>query len=237
MVHEKQPASEPGYRALGIIPARGGSKRIPRKNLYPLAGKPLLLHTVDAAKESRLLARTIVSTDDEEIRRVALDGCAEAPFLRPAEFASDLSPTIDAVLHALEYAEREEGKPYDIVCVLEPTAPLRTGADIDAALELFRPEVDSVIGLTPVAVTNPGRLRVIREGKVVRLSPENSEPVYVPGGGIFAARRGLLIGQRTLQGPRQAGYILPRERGLDIDTLDDVALAESLLPAAARKRP
>ncbi len=234
----------PAGLILGVIPARGGSKRVPRKNLVFLLGKPLISYTIEAALGSKLLTRILVSTEDEEIRETALQYGADAPFVRPAELAADSAKTSDVAIHALLSAEKMDGRQYSYVCVLEPTSPLRTSQDIDSALALFQKNADSVIGLTPVEFGNPGRLRVIRKGRVARLFPEQSrpgqpaqqlEPVYMPGGGIFAAQRDLLVGQKTLCGPRQAGFILPRDRGLDIDTPEDIALAEFFLQRGAQE--
>ena len=157
--------------------------------------------------------------------------------MRPAELANDVARTADAAIHALEQAEKA-GERYDIVCVLEPTAPLRTAEDIDAALSLMLERgADSVIGLKRAAFGSLRRLRAIKDGVVSQLFPESGtlgqpaegEAVYLPGGGIFAARRELLLKERTLCGSSQAGYILPADRGLDIDTPEDMALAEALI--------
>ena len=111
-------------RILGLVTARGGSKGLPRKNVKTLAGKPLIAWTVEAAMQSTLLDRVIVSTDDEEISRISLENGAEVPFRRPAELAQDNSPHISVVLHALEWLEQQEGYRPDAVCLLQPTSPL-----------------------------------------------------------------------------------------------------------------
>lgn len=224
---------------LGIIPARGGSQRIPRKNLVMLGGRPLIAYAIEAAKGSELLGRTVLSTDDAEIRSVALGLGAEVPFMRPPELSADSSLTVDVVLHALGEVERTEGREYDYVCVLEPTAPLRTARDIDSALSLLLfADTDSIIGLAPVDYTNPARLRVIRENRVHPWAPElwregrrqqDLEQVYKPAGGLFACRRDVMVRQRSLHGTSQCGYVFPPERAVDIDTVFDLAFAEFLI--------
>ena len=173
VVSEERDRTRSRHRVLGIIPARGGSKRIPRKNLYSLAGKPLIAYAIEAASDSDLLARTIVSTDDEEIRRAAEAFGGDAPFLRPQELAGDDSPSVDFVAHALGALSRSGERDFDYVCIVEPTAPLRTADDIDAALSLLVNEgTDSVIGLTPVEYGSPSRLRVVRQRRVQLWAPD-----------------------------------------------------------------
>ena len=214
VVPRERESARGGERILGIIPA------------------------IEAARECRLLTRTILSTDDEEIRETALKFGADVPFLRPRELSRDDSPAVEFVQHALGEIERDERRRYDYLCVLEPTAPFRTSEDIDAALSLLLSEgTDSVIGLTPEAFTNPARLRVIREHRVRVWFPElwkegrrqqDLEQVYRPAGGLFACTRDVLVQQRSLHGRSQCGYVFPPERAVDIDTYFDLALAEFL---------
>jgi len=245
VVSEERDRTRSRHRVLGIIPARGGSKRIPRKNLYPLAGKPLIAYAIEAAGDSRLLTRTIVSTDDAEIRRTAEACGGDAPFLRPQELASDESPSVDFVAHALGELSRSGESDFDYVCIVEPTAPLRTADDIDAALSLLVDEgTDSVIGLTLVEYGSPSRLRVVRQNRVQPWAQDlwqegtrqrDVEQVYRPGGGLFACRSAVILQQRSLVGSSQCGYVLPPERGVDIDTYLDLAFAEFLITRAAAR--
>src|SRR5262249_33542953 len=121
---------------LGLISARGGSKGLPRKNVLPVAGKPLIAWTIGAALSSRKLSRLLVTTDNQEIAEVARAYGAEVPCLRPAELARDESPVIEAVEHALRWVEKEKGEMPEYVLLLQPTSPLRTTADIDGAIDL-----------------------------------------------------------------------------------------------------
>src|SRR5690349_8046730 len=118
---------------LAVIPARGGSKSIPRKNLAALAGKPLIVWTIEAASASQCLTRVVVSTDDPEITAVAAAAGAEVPFVRPAELAQDETPAIEPILHAVDWLDQHEGYRPDFVMILQPTSPLRQAEDIDAA--------------------------------------------------------------------------------------------------------
>ena len=243
MVSAERDRARGSHRILGIIPARGGSKRIPRKNLHPLAGRPLIAYAIEAANRARLLTRTIVSTDDSEIRRTADALGGDVPFLRPPELSGDESPSVDFVAHALGELTRSGEAEFDYVCIVEPTAPLRTARDIDAALSMMLAEgTDSLIGLTPVAYTSPARLRVLRHSRVHPWNPDlwlegrprpNVEQIYQPGGGLFACRTDVVLRERSLHGRSQCGFVLPPERGVDIDTMLDLAFAEFLLTRSA----
>jgi CMP-N,N'-diacetyllegionaminic acid synthase len=242
VVSEERDRTRSRHRILGIIPARGGSKRIPRKNLYPLAGKPLIAYAIEAASSSRLLTRTIVSTDDAEIRRTAEAFGGDVPFLRPPELSGDQCPSVDFVTHALGELRDSSASEFDYVCIVEPTAPLRTTEDIDAALSMLLAEgTDSLIGLTPVEYSSPARLRVLRQSRVHLWAPEqwregarqrDVEQVYRPGGGLFACRSDVILREHSLVGSSQCGFVLPPERGVDIDTYLDLAFAEFLMTRA-----
>lgn len=247
MVSEQRDRTLGSHRILGIIPARGGSKRIPRKNLYPLAGKPLIAYAIETASSARLLTRTIVSTDDPEIRRTAEALGGDVPFLRPPEISGDESPSVDFVMHVLGEICSAGANKFDYVCVVEPTAPLRTSQDIDAALSLLIAEgTDSLISLTPVDYSSPVRLRVVRQSRVHPWVPglwqeghrqPDLEQVYRPGGGLFACRTDVILRERSLIGHSQCGYVLPPERGVDIDTLLDLEFAEFLMTRTAARQP
>ena len=124
---------------IGIIPARGGSKGIPCKNIKKLAGKPLLSYTAEAAHRSKLLTRIVLSTEDEEIKQLGLDLGLDVPFMRPAKLAEDDTPGVSVIRHAVDTLEREENYYPDVIVVLQPTSPLRTSEHIDEALNIFYP--------------------------------------------------------------------------------------------------
>ncbi len=225
------------HRILGLIPARGGSKGIHRKNLAKVAGKPLLAWTVEAARGSRSLDRLVVSTEDEEIAHVARECGAEVPFMRPTELARDDTPGIEPVLHALQSLERAGYRP-GWVMLLQPTSPLRTAEDIRCAIEVStRPGVDSVISVCE-AVPPPAWLKKIRaDGSLedyfsgIEVPPvrQGLAPAYALNGAIYLTRRDILLERRSFYGDRPMAYLMPRERSVDIDTDWDLKLADIIL--------
>jgi N-acylneuraminate cytidylyltransferase len=169
---------------LALIPARGGSKSIPRKNIRPLAGQPLIAYSIAAGLQSRLVTRTIVSTDDEEIAAVARACGAETPFLRPAEFAQDTTTDFPVFTHALGWLKEHEGYTPEIVVQLRPTSPIRPPACVDGAVQLLldHPEADSVRGIVPSG-QNPFKMwRVDENGQMRPLLnvPGIEEPYNAP---------------------------------------------------------
>ncbi len=227
-------------RALGLVVARGGSKGLPRKNLLPLAGKPLVVHTIEAAKAARALSRVILSSDDDEIIAVARAAGCEAPFRRPAELARDRSSTVDVALHALDWlGEREADRP-DLLVLLPATAPLRGAAHIDGAVRtLLEDEAAEAV----VAVTEPDyppywMLR-IAGGRLAWLFPDEARadhrqelpPAYRPNGSIYAIRVPALRAERTFYPAQTAPYLMPREDSVNVDDLLDLRLAALVLEA------
>lgn len=223
-------------RVLGVIPARGGSKGLPGKNILPLDGLPLICHTIQAASRSRL-ARTIVSTDDPEIAAVARACGGDVPFLRPPELAQDETPTLPAILHALEQVGSSD---YDAVMILQPTSPLRSAGDIDAALTMLEvdPAADSVISVVKVGDNHPARMKELRDGVLV--DPPFAEETegkrrqdlpdyYLRNGAIYLTRTPVLLRDRSLKGRRCLGYLMPEERSVNIDGRLDLLLARAIL--------
>lgn len=227
-------------RVLGVIPARGGSKGIPRKNLRLLAGRPLLAYTVDAARGARLLSRTILSTDDPEIAALGRACGIEVPFLRPPELATDAAATLGVVQHAVIELEADAGDPFDAVCLLQPTSPLRRSEEIDACIRLlFESDADGVVSVLPVPVEyNPHWVYFAGADGVLRLS--TGEPTPIPrrqdlppafhrDGAVYVTRRTVLMNQGSLYGARVIGYATDPGRSVNIDTLADLERAERLL--------
>ncbi len=146
---------------IAIIPARGGSKRLPCKNIRDLCGKPLIAWTIEQAKNSKFIDKVVVSTDDEEIAAISREYGVDVPFLRPKELATDESPSIDLIKHALDFFKKK-GETYDIIILLEPTSPLRKKNDIDAAINLFLERYyysDSLVSLGKVHLENPNIMK------------------------------------------------------------------------------
>lgn len=226
-------------RVLGIVTARGGSKGIPRKNLAPLRGRPLLAYTAEAALGARALSRVVLSTEDEEIARVGSDLGLEVPFLRPAELARDETPTLPVLQDVVRRLEAH-GAHYDAVLTLQPTNPLRRASDIDGAIELLeRSGADSVISFVEVGEKHPARMKFIgRDGRVT--DPPFAEAfegqrrqdlpaLYLREGSIYLTRRDVLIEQGSLKGRDCRAWVVPPERACNIDTPFDLFLAEQML--------
>lgn len=218
--------------------ARGGSKGLPRKNVRPLDGRPLIVHTIEAALACRSLTRTIVSSEDAEILEVARRAGCPAPFVRPTDLADDRSSSVAVTLHALDWLESREGFAPDIVVLLPPTAPLRGSAHIDAALETLRADRETE---AVVAVTEPDYppywMLSMSEGRLSWLFPEGGQVdrrqdlprAYRPNGAIYAIRVPALRGQRTFYPHITRGYVMPRDVSVNIDSEMDFRLAELLL--------
>jgi len=214
-----------------------------RKNIIPLHGKPLLAYTVEAALASKRMARTVLSTDDQEIAEVGLRYGAEVPFLRPRMLAGDDVPTIPVLQHAVKELEAR-GDNYDAILTLQPTSPLRRAEDIDGSIELLeRTNADSVISFVDVGERHPARMKWIdSEGRVS--DPPFAEELegqprqqlakfYLREGSIYLTRRSVLIEQNSLKGKDCRAWIVPPERALNIDTFFDLLVTEQILKGAA----
>jgi CMP-N-acetylneuraminic acid synthetase len=221
---------------LGLIPARGGSKTIPRKNIKDIAGKPLIAWTIESALGSRLLAAVVVSTDDLEIGEVARRYGAETPFVRPAELARDDTPGVDPVLHALEVLPG-----FDAVLLMQPTSPLRTSEDINECIR-FAEGIGAgcVVSVTEASQHPYWMYRLDAERRLQSLIAEKHvtrrqdlPAVYAANGALYFARREWLQRQRAFVTADTFGYVMPVERSIDIDSPFDWKLAELLLKEKA----
>ncbi len=238
--------SEAAALVLGLIPARGGSKGIPGKNLRPVGGKALIVHTIEAARAARTLDRIIVSTDDKEIAEVARGAGAEVPFVRPPQYATDAAPSIGVAHHALEWLRAESGgyQP-DAVALLAPTSPLRTGAQIDDVVRLLSSAgVDSACTILrspahPYYIYSrgaDGRLCFLLEGIEPRpLRRQDLPPFYAMTQAVLVSRRHYL---ETCGGAAPflnfhslAGHEIDPASAHDIDTPLDLEIAEHLYRA------
>lgn len=231
-------------RVLGLIPARGGSKGVPRKNIKLLCGKPLLWYTAQAALEATRLARVVLTTDDEEIAAVGRDCGVEVPFLRPAELAQDSTPTLPVAQHAVRMLE-ESGDRFDALCLLQPTNPLRRSADIDACIDLLdSSEADAVATILPVpAEYNPHWVYFQDAEGLLRLSTGEDAPIprrqslppaFHREGSVYVVRRDVLMDGNSFYGRRFAGFLLDAARHANIDTFEDWERAEKLLSKMRR---
>jgi CMP-N,N'-diacetyllegionaminic acid synthase len=231
---------------LGLICARGGSKGIPRKNVKDICGQPLIAYSIQAAQQSTLLSDIVVSTDDQEIADVALSYGASVPFMRPAELASDKALQIDAIIHAVETLAAQ-GKPYDYVVLLQPTCPLRDGADIDGAITKFKEEqADTLISVTEVAGYHPSTM--YRKNEEAGLSPyitsdksgvlrQNFDQLWWRNGAIYILSVDVMKQRRSLYGDKVVGFEMPAEKSANIDEPLDWTIAECLLRQKLESAP
>jgi CMP-N,N'-diacetyllegionaminic acid synthase len=224
-------------RFVGLIPARGGSKGIPRKNIADCAGKPLIAWTCAAALGAKRLARTLLSTDSEEIATAGRNCGVEAPFLRPAAISADDSSSLDVMTHALAWLEAAGDRP-DALVLLQPTSPLRTARHVDQAIERFAAaKADCVVSVVEVPHRYHPR-SVMREG-VDGLVPyegpqtvtrrQGLPPLWARNGPAVLVVSAAMLRRGQIYGGRTAGYPMAPEDSLDIDTPQDLEIAAYLL--------
>lgn len=228
-------------RVLGLVPARGGSKGIPRKNIALLAGKPLLAYTAQAALAARRLSRVVLSTDDQEIADIGRACGLEVPFMRPAELARDDTPTLKVVKHAVQFFE-ECGEFFDAVCLLQPTHPLRRPEDIDACIELLElTGADAVVTILPVPPEhNPHWVYFRDPSGFLRLSTGEDTPIprrqdlppaFHREGSVYVTRRDVIVLEESLYGRKLVGYLMDDATSVNVDRPEDLVRAEQLLRA------
>ena len=233
-----------GLTVLGVIVARGGSKGLPGKNLLPLAGKPLVVHTIEAALACSALSRTVLSTEDPDILAAGRQAGCPAPFVRPAELAGDRSSTVDVALHAVDWLARHEGFAADVVVLLPATAPLRTrrahrGRGRRAARD--DPDAEAVVAVTEPDYP-PYWMLTVADNRLRWLFPEGATVdhrqdlprAYRPNGSIYAIHVPVLRAQRTFYPRATAPYVMPREVSVNIDSEMDFTLAELRLAGRGR---
>lgn len=227
-----------GRSVLGVIVARGGSKGLPGKNLRPLAGKPLVVHTIEAALGCPALTRTVLSSEDAEILAVGRQAGCPAPFVRPVDLAGDRSSTVDVTLHAVDWLARHEGFAADVVVLLPATAPLRRAEHIAGAIGslLDDPEAEGVVAVTTPDYPPYWMLR-IEHRRLQWLFPEGGAAdhrqqlpeTYQPNGSIYAVHTRVLRNQRTFYPRATAPYLMARDASVNIDSEIDFQMAELLL--------
>ena len=224
-------------KGVAIIPARGGSKGIPRKNIKPLAGKPLIAYTIDEALKCQCFDRIIVTTDDHKIAQISQENGADI-LMRPKELAEDHTPTVDAILHAVKMLEKEEDYVLDYIVVLQPTSPLRSSGDIKAAINLYLENADCESLVSVAECEHPISWAMnIKNGYLIPffdetyLKERRQEHLitYVPNGAIYVISRESLYKNQNFYSDRTLAYIMPLERSIDIDTEYDFMIAEFLI--------
>ncbi len=224
------------FKILGIIPARGGSKGIPGKNIKKLNGKPLIFYTINEAKKSKFLDNIIVSTEDNKIEKVAKKYGIEV-VKRPKKLSTDNSTSISVLKHTIINLEKTKKFFPDIIVMLQPTSPLRKSSDIDLAIEKFlKTDCDTIIGVTEVQhppywtyYIENGRLIPIIEGGEKIFRRQDSKKFYQINGAIYIISRNKILKQDSIISKNNFPYIMPPQRSIDIDNEMDFKLAELLL--------
>ena len=229
-----------GKKILAIIPARGGSKGLPGKNIKEMLGKPLIAWSIEQGLNSKYIDRLIVSTDEQEIAEIAKKFGADVPFLRPKEIAIDEAKTIDVILHAINFVEKNHDL-YEILVLLEPTSPLRETNDIDNAIEklLKTKGAESIVGISKVEGSHPDFL-VSLENEFLRpyknidfrvLRRQEIEDLYFYEGSIYISYVSSLKERKNFYHENTLGYVVPKWKSYEVDDLSDFIIIEALLKA------
>ena len=227
-------------RILGLILARGGSKRLPGKNIKPLLGKPLISWSIEASLACSAICRTVVSTDSQAIADVALASGADVPFIRPAALAGDRSTSADAALHAVNYLRDLEGQEFDALILLEPTSPLRASGDIAGVVDLLASrwdEADAVVTVGAVRLELPTVMKALcKDGFISSWLGDgpNSErttrpTAWFPYGVAYAVKVSALQQWHTFYPPRVLGYPVKAWQNYEVDDEFDFLCVESVL--------
>lgn len=225
---------------LAIIPARGGSKGLPGKNIRPLCGKPLIVWSIETGLKSQYIDEVMVTTDSDEIASVARKSGASVPFLRPSELASDTATSFDVIRHAINFYENELHKKFDYIVLLEPTSPLRDEKDIDMSIEqlLSDRQASAIVGVCKTTSQNPAFL-VKKNDKDFLVGYENQDmrvlrrqeigEVYFFEGSVYVSKTDALLAKKTFYHESTLGYEVPKWKSLEIDDLDDIIMVEALM--------
>ncbi|MGQ4876453.1 MAG: cytidylyltransferase domain-containing protein [Promethearchaeia archaeon] len=223
---------------LALIPARGGSKGIKKKNIADLGGKPLIYYTINAAFNSKKIHRIIVSTDDDEIAKIVKKFGAEIPFMRPKYLATDTSRAVDTYIFTIDKLSEIEGIKIEEYVVLQPTTPFKTAEDIDNAISIFlEKDADFVIGVQKapyppqwfLSIDSSGILRPLDKNSDIMANRQEHLQTYIPNGTIFVIKTEVLKKNRTYYTNKTYPYLMPRIRSLDIDDYTDLLIANVLL--------
>jgi CMP-N,N'-diacetyllegionaminic acid synthase len=228
-----------GRSVLAVIPARGGSKGLPGKNIREICGKPLIAWSIEKAKKSRYLDMVLVTTDSQEIAAISRKFGAHVPFLRPAELASDKASTYDAIRHTLTFLKDREGKDFDYIVLLEPTSPLREDDDIDRMLEQIvstENEFDSIISVGEVD-EHPSIVKRLSGRCLEPFCPElaqttrrqDNEPAYFPYGVAYIAKTRALLAENTFYTQRCTHFKIKHYQNFEIDDIYGFLCAESIM--------
>ncbi len=222
-------------RVLAVIPARGGSKRLPRKNVLTIGNHPMIAYSIMAASNAVRVTDWLVSSEDDEIIEIARQYGASAPFKRPQHLATDEVRNIDVVLHALEYMEKKTSEMYDIIVLLQPTAPIRKASHIDKAINLLwksdLPSLAAVKG--PYRKRDPILKRIDEQGHLVSYcnNPDQDprEPFYIYNAALYAVKRDYFVKEKSFVSDEQVPFVMDKYYSTDVDELADLIVAEAYL--------
>lgn len=227
-------------KVLAIIPARGGSKGIPKKNIIELNDKPLITYTIEAAQKSKRIDKIFLSSDDSEIIEVAKNLGISSTYIRPKYLASDEATTIDAILDSIEWLENQENYFPDVILLLQPTSPLRTAEDIDGAIDLFEKHKESALVSVHEMIEHPFECvydiykkdwKYLAQPKSLSTRRQDyAKSFYYINGALYLANINFLKREKTFIKSRNTiFYEIPQERGLDVDEFKDLERAEFYL--------
>ena len=225
-------------RSIAIIPARGGSKGVKDKNIRNVGGQPLISHAIECARESTALTRFVVNTDSEKIAEVSRSYGAEV-MMRPSDLAQDKSPIVPVIDYTLDKFRQTENEAFDLIILLQPTSPIRTGRDIDNVIGMFRkdPALDGVISVVPMDDTHPARMYALGEdSKMIPLIADGEtkqrqdlQPVYYRNGCIYAVRQQAFLKERSLMVKNKKAYVMPLNWLANVDDERDLLIADILV--------
>jgi len=225
------------HRILAIIPARGGSKRLPGKNIKKLHGIPMIAYAINAARHSKYVDKLIVSTDDKQIARISKKFGADIPFIRPWELATDTAKTVDVLFHAINYFETEKSTSFDYIVLIQPTSPLIQTQDIDDAIKkIIKTKKQSCVSVCEIS-ERPEWLYSIKNNSIVpfssihniNLRSQELPKLFRINGAIYVSSKQLIKNRKILDEQSLEFILMPRERSIDIDTIHDFKQAEFLL--------
>ena len=234
-------------RVLAVIPARGGSKGVPRKNITPVCGRPLIEYTIETAiAAGPLFHRVVVSTDDPAIAEISRRAGADVPFIRPADLATDSAKSVDVLRHATHFVEDQDGLRMDWIMLLQPTEPFRTTEDLANAIGLAHAErCDSVISVVQVFAVHPMLMKRIENRRLVPWCVDEPEgtrrqdyapPAFMRNGAIYLTRRDILMERGSIWGSDSRPYVMPPERSVGVDSELDLRLVELLMERQRKTR-
>jgi len=224
---------------LAIIPARGGSKGLPKKNIKELCGKPLIAWSIEAGLKSKYIDEVMVTTDYQDIAKIAKENGASVPFLRPAELSTDTATSFEAINHTIEFYRDNLKKEFDYIILLEPTSPLREDRDIDKAITLLlNSNADSIVGISKTEDQNPAFLINKNQNNFISgyenkhikvLRRQDIKDVYFFEGTIYISKTDVLLSQKTFYHNNTIGYEVPKYKSLEIDDEYDFIMVEAIM--------